>query len=210
MVERSGVADERLLEALRRVPRAEFVPPEHAVRAYRDEPIPIPHGQVTTQPSLVARMVEALSLDGAEAVLEVGTGFGFQSAVLAQLAGHVWSVERWGDIAETARRNLALHGAANVEVIVGDGSLGLPERAPFEAIIVSAAFPRVPEPLVEQLVDGGRLVHPLGPGGAEDVVLFEKEGSELRRRHVLCGARFVKLYGSHGFSAASRLPPGDD
>jgi protein-L-isoaspartate(D-aspartate) O-methyltransferase len=195
----SGVADERLLEALRRVPRAGFVPPEHARRAYVDEPIPIPHRQVTTQPSLVARMVEALSLAGGERVLEVGTGYGFQAALLARLAGQVWSVERWEDIAETARRNLALQGAANVEVVVGDGSLGLPERAPFDGIVVSAAFLRVPEPLAEQLAEGGRLVHPLGPGGAEDVVLFQKEDGELRRRRSLCGARFVKLYGAHGF-----------
>jgi len=193
------VTDERVLEAMRRVPRAGFVPADLAARAYVDEPLPIPHGQVTTQPSLVARMVEALGLDGDERVLEVGTGHGFQTALLGELAAAVWSVERFPDLAETARANLERHGARFVEVVVGDGTLGLPEHGPYDAIVVSAAHPTVSEPLAEQLVPGGRLVHPLGPGGREDVALFERGPRGLVRRGSIIGAHFVRLVGERGF-----------
>jgi protein-L-isoaspartate(D-aspartate) O-methyltransferase len=197
----TGVRDPRVLEALRDVPRSSFVP-EHLVElATVDEPLPIPHGQVTTQPSLVAKMVEALALEGREHVLEVGTGYGWQTAVLARLAARVHSIERHADLAETARASLARRRVRNVEVVVGDGSAGLPEHAPFDAILVSAAFPRVPPPLAEQLVDGGRLVQPIGRGGSEDVTLFERAGGELVRRGFVTGARFVPLVGRHGFPA---------
>jgi protein-L-isoaspartate(D-aspartate) O-methyltransferase len=195
----AGVTDPRVLQALREVPRAAFVPPDLAARAYVDEPLPIPHAQVTTQPSLVARMVGALRLAAGERVLEVGTGYGFQTALLARLAGFVWSVERWPDVAATARANLARHSVTNAEVVLGDGTLGLPERAPFDAILVSAAFPQVPPPLAEQLAPGGRLVQPIGAGGAEDVVLFEKDAQGLRRRRTITPAHFVRLYGRHAF-----------
>jgi protein-L-isoaspartate(D-aspartate) O-methyltransferase len=195
----AGVRDLRVLEALQSVPRAGFVPAGLAAEAYLDEPLPIPHEQVTTQPSLVAKMLEALELAGSELVLEVGTGHGFQSALLARLAGFVWSVERWDDLAATARANLARHGVMNVKVMVGDGSEGLPEHAPYDAVLVSAAFPRVPTPLAEQLVEGGRLVQPIGRGGNEEVLLFEMGGERLRRRRFVTGARFVPLYGEHGF-----------
>jgi protein-L-isoaspartate(D-aspartate) O-methyltransferase len=191
------VHDDRVLAAIAAVPRADFVPPEYVVQAELDAPIPIPHAQVTTQPSLVARMVEALGLHGDELVLEVGTGYGWQTALLAELAGHVYSVERFPDLADTARANLAKH--ANVTIEVGDGSAGLPEHAPFDAILVAAAYPSVPAPLAEQLAEGGRLVQPLGPGGAEDVVLFEKRDHELHRVRSITGARFVRLHGAHGF-----------
>jgi protein-L-isoaspartate(D-aspartate) O-methyltransferase len=194
-----GVRDERLLDAFRAVPRAGFVSPDHIRLAYVDEPLPIPHGQVTTQPSLVARMIEALDLAGDEKVLEVGTGYGFQTALLARLAGFVWSVERWPDLAETARRNLERHGVGNVEVVVGDGSLGLPNQAPFDAILVSAAFPTVPEPFADQLRQGSALVQPLGWGGNEQVVLFSKGPEGLKRHRTVTGARFVRLCGRHGF-----------
>jgi protein-L-isoaspartate(D-aspartate) O-methyltransferase len=182
---------------MRRVPRSEFVPPDLAERAYLDEPLSIPHGQVTTQPSLVAKMIEALELAGSERVLEVGTGYGFQTALLAHLSGFVWSVERWSDVAVTARANLARLGILNVEVALGDGTEGLPEHAPYDAILISAAFPRVPPPLVEQLALGGRLIQPIGPGGEERVVLFEKGSEGLRRRRTIVGAHFVRLYGTH-------------
>jgi protein-L-isoaspartate(D-aspartate) O-methyltransferase len=194
-------ADSRVLEALREVPREAFVPPEHRREAYLDVPLPIPHGQVTTQPSLVAGMVSALALTGGERVLEVGAGYGWQTALLARLAGEVWSVERFADLAEAARANLGRHGTANAHVVVGDGTLGLPEHAPYEAIIVAAAFPEVPRPLEEQLVAGGRLVQPIGYGGAEDVVLFEHDPNGLQRRRVVTGAHFVRLVGRHGFTA---------
>ena len=195
----AGVRDDRVLEALREVPRADFVPPNLAERAYLDLPLRIPHGQVTTQPSLSAKMVEALGLSGSERVLEVGTGYGFQTALLAYLSGSVWSVERWPDVAETARGNLARHGVTNVEVVAGDGTEGLPEHAPYDAILVSAAFLSVPPPLAQQLTVGGRLVQPIGSGGQEAVVLFERGKENLVRRRTVTGAHFVKLYGTHAF-----------
>ena len=196
----AGIADERVLDAIRAVPRNRFVAAEHADRAYLDVPLPIPHDQVTTQPSLVARMVEALALTGDEAVLEVGTGYGWQTALLARLSREVWSVERFADLAETARENLREQGVTNAHVVAGDGSEGLAQHAPFDAIVVAAAHPEVPGPLVEQLSVGGRFVQPIGPGGHEEVVLFTKEGERLVRRRTLTGARFVRLVGAHGFA----------
>jgi protein-L-isoaspartate(D-aspartate) O-methyltransferase len=198
-VRRRGIRDPRLLEAIREVPRGDFVPPDQADRAYLDVPLPIWHAQVTTQPSLVAQMVGALELAGGERVLEIGTGLGWQTALLTRLAARVWSIERWADLAEEARGRLQRFGATNVEVTVGDGSAGLPEHAPYDAILVSAAYPSVPDAFSLQLADGGRLVQPLGPGGAEEVVLFEKQGGELAERRMLTGARFVRLYGRHGY-----------
>jgi protein-L-isoaspartate(D-aspartate) O-methyltransferase len=199
-VRAAGVRNERVLEALEGVPRAGFVPPEEADRAYRDVPVPIPHGQVTTQPSLVAAMIAALALEGWERVLEVGTGHGFQTALLARLAARVFSIERFADLAETAKANLVRHEVSNVDVVVGDGSAGLPQRAPFDAIVVSAAFTRVPGPLAHQLADGGRLVQPVGPGGQDEVTLFERHGGVLERKARVTPAHFVKLYGAHGFA----------
>jgi protein-L-isoaspartate(D-aspartate) O-methyltransferase len=194
-----GVRDRRLLAAFREVPRALFVPPELVERAYLDEPLPIEHGQVTTQPSLVAKMIESLSLRGDENVLEIGTGYGFQTALLSRLAAGVRSVERFADVALRARANLARLGARNVSVVVGDGSAGLSEHAPFDAIVVSAAFPSVPPPLAAQLAAGGRLVQPIGSGGNDEVVLFERGESVLVRVRSVTPARFVRLYGEHGY-----------
>jgi protein-L-isoaspartate(D-aspartate) O-methyltransferase len=193
----AGVRDERVLDAIAAMPRADFVPAEYGRYADTDAPIPIPHDQVTTQPSLVARMVEALALTGDERVLEVGTGRGWQTALLARLAREVFSLERFADLAETARAALA--GTDNVSIVVGDGSEGLGEHAPFDAILVTAAYPLVPAPLAEQLAEGGRLVQPIGPGGDEDVVLFEKRGGDLDQVRVITGAHFVRLHGSYGF-----------
>jgi len=196
---RAGVRDQRLLAAIAELPRSGFVAAEHAARAQVDAPLPIPHDQVTTQPSLVARMVDALGLAGDETVLEVGTGYGWQTALLARLAYEVWSVERFADLADTARANLAGHGVGNAHVVVGDGTLGFAGHAPYDAIIVAAAFPEVPTPLVEQLIEGGLLVQPIGRGGREDVVLFlKREGAPVSLR-VLTGARFVRLIGTYGF-----------
>jgi len=195
-----GVRDPRLLEAIAAVPRAEFVPPDLATHAYQDAPLRIPHGQVTTQPSLVAQMMETLELSSSDRVLEIGTGYGWQTALLARLVKQVWSIERWEDIARTARMHLERNGVDNATVIVGDGSAGLPAHAPYDAILVAAAFPQVPAPLVEQLADGGRLVQPIGLGGADEVVLFAKRGGMLERRRLVTGAHFVRLYGEHGFA----------
>ena len=195
----AGVGDPRVLDAVRAVPRAGFVPTNLARQAYEDKPLPIPRGQVTTQPSLVARMVEALELTGSERVLEVGAGYGWQTALLARLCGFVLAVERFADVAEAARENLTRFGVANAEVVEGDGTEGLSEYAPYDAILVAAAFPSVPQPLEEQLAAGGCLVQPVGPGGREEVVLFEKGPRNLVRLQVVAEASFVKLHGTHAF-----------
>jgi protein-L-isoaspartate(D-aspartate) O-methyltransferase len=197
---REGIGDARLLDAVRAVPRSKFVPKSAVERAYFDVPLEIAHDQVTTQPSLVAKMLESLKLAGDERVLEVGTGLGWQTALLAQLAREVWSVERWPDLAESARRNLLGQGVANATVVVGDGSEGYPEQAPFAAIVVSAAFTSVPPALSAQLLTGGRLVQPIGPGGREDVVLFERRPEGLVPRRTITRAHFVRLVGRQGFS----------
>jgi protein-L-isoaspartate(D-aspartate) O-methyltransferase len=195
----AGVADPLVLDAMRRTPRAAFVPAAYADRAYDDGPVPIPHHQVTTQPSLCATMIAALRLDGTQQVLEVGTGYGYQTALLARLAARVVSIEIWPDLADRARRNLAALGIGNVIVLAGDGTEGAPEHASFDAVVVCAAFPRVPPPLAAQFRTGGRLVQPVGPGGAEYVVLYEKDAGGLRRVRAVAGASFVRLHGGHGF-----------
>lgn len=196
---RAGVDDPRVLNAMRTVPRVAFVPPDQVELADHDAPIPIPHGQVTTQPSLSATMIQALRLAGTEHVLEVGTGYGYQTALLAQLASFVTSIERWPDLAEMARQRLTAQNITNVNLVDGDGTEGVPAAAPFDAIVVSAAFPRVPLPLVEQLRVGGRLVQPIGRGGAERVTVFERSMEGLVSLEVVSHARFVRLYGRHGY-----------
>ena len=195
----AGVRDRRVLDALEAVPRARYVPPGFEPAADRDRPVPIGGGQVTTQPSLVAAMVEALALRGGERVLEVGTGLGYQAAVLARLAGEVWSVERRPELAAAALANLAAECVENVHVLVGDGSEGLEDGAPYDAIVVAAAHPLVPPPLIAQLAPGGRLVQPIGPSGAETVTLFRSRGGRLVRDRVVAQALFVPLCGRHGF-----------
>jgi protein-L-isoaspartate(D-aspartate) O-methyltransferase len=201
VLQAEGIRDRRVLAAFRAVPRALFVPAEAVGRAYLDEPIRIPGGQVTTQPSLIGAMVAALGLTGGERVLEVGTGLGFQTAILARLARQVVSIERLADLAAQARANLAAAGVVRVTVVVGDGTLGVPEHAPYQAIVVSAASPWVPGPLVEQLTDGGRLVHPVGPGGHEQVTAFSRQADRLVVEARLVPARFVPLVGAYGTPA---------
>jgi protein-L-isoaspartate(D-aspartate) O-methyltransferase len=205
----AGVRDPRVLEALAAVPRVGYVPRGHWVDAGFDRPIAIGFGQVTTQPSLVAAMVEALGLRGNERVLEVGAGLGYQAALLARLVREVWSVERQPRLAAGAAANLARAGVDNARVVVGDGTEGLPAHAPYDAIVVAAAHPLVPPPLVAQLADGGRLVQPIGPSGAEDVTLFvRRDVGRLVRVRSIVGARFVPLYGRHGFAVSGEEPGG--
>ena len=194
----AGVRDPRVLEALGAVRRAAFLPEAEREQAHRDGPLPIARGQVTTQPSLVAMMVEALRLTGEERVLEIGTGLGYQAAILSHLAREVWSIERFAELAQAARQYLAAEQIANVQVRVGDGTLGLPGAAPFDAIVIAAAAPRVPAPLIAQLVEGGRLVQPIGPGGDERVEAFVRRGGVLVRERLVTGASFVPLVGAHG------------
>jgi protein-L-isoaspartate(D-aspartate) O-methyltransferase len=194
-----GVIDPRVLNAFRVVMRADFVPPDLSAYAYEDRPLPIARFQVTTQPSLIARMVEALELEPEDRALEVGAGLGFQAAILSRLCDQVVTIERFPDLADTARENLRRAGITNVFVLVGDGTLGAPERAPFQAIIGAAAAARVPLPLAEQLDEGGRLILPIGPGGSEDVTLFRKEEGRLVRLATVIPASFVRMIGRYGY-----------
>jgi protein-L-isoaspartate(D-aspartate) O-methyltransferase len=192
------VVDERVLAAMERVPRELFVPEELRARAYDDAALPIGGGQTISQPYMVARICEALALKGDEHVLDVGTGSGYQAAVLAELAQEVDTIERLPDLAESARASLAAAGYERVRVHVGDGTRGLPERAPFDAIAVAAAAPVLPPSLYEQLVPGGRLVVPVGKGGIQrlEVVIRSPKGPAVIRS-VPC--RFVPLVGEEGF-----------
>jgi protein-L-isoaspartate(D-aspartate) O-methyltransferase len=198
---RRDIADERVLAAMERVPRELFVPQSIAARAYDDAALPIGEGQTISQPYMVARICEALSLRGHERVLDVGTGSGYQAAVLAELAGEVHTIERIPELAEEARATLDAAGYGDrVHVHVGDGTLGLPEHAPYAAIAVAAAAPEVPTTLYEQLEERGRLVVPIGGRRGQQLQLIVRspEGPAVVRS-VPC--RFVPLLGEEGFSA---------
>lgn len=193
-----GVADQRVLDAVRSIPRVAFVPPGARVIANRDAPIPIGHGQTTSQPSLIAHVVDQLELEATDRVLEIGTGLGYQTAMLAALAEQVFSIDRFVDLVEAARGNLDAHGIRNVTLRCGDGTQGWPEHAPFDAIVVSAAFSDVPPPLVEQLAEGGRLIQPLGRRHNDEMVRYSKVDGELVVDRSLGAARYVPLRGRYG------------
>ena len=195
-----GIQDLAVLKAFSEVPRHLFVPEALRRRAYEDAALPIANGQTISRPLTQARYLEALRLTGRERVLEVGTGSGYQTALLAALAGTVFTVERVLALAETARAALREAGAANVSILVGDGTLGWSAYAPYDAILVAAGGPDVPPPLVEQLGPGGRLLLPLGERGAQVLTLIERHGDGVRRT-TLGDARFVPLLGEHGFDA---------
>ena len=174
-----GIRDPRALEAMRQVPRHLFVLPGQADRAYDDTPLAIKEGQTISQPYMVAWMTELLGLEGDEVVLEVGAGSGYQAAVLARLAGRVYSIERIPSLADAASRRLEELGVTNVEVLVGDGTRGLPEHAPYQGIMVTAGSPKVPPLLVEQLAEGGRLVIPIGSTTMQMLTVIEKRGGQV-------------------------------
>ena len=188
-----GVKDPLTLAAMRRVPRHLFVPEESRGQAYDDHPLPIGHGQTISQPYIVAFMTEALGLRGGETVLEVGTGSGYQAAVLSEIAARVYTIEIVEALAEESRRRLRTLHYANVEVRAGDGYLGWPEQAPFDAIVVTAAAPRVPETLKRQLKEGGRLIVPVGDD-AQELVAVVRHGNRYEERRVL-PVRFVPMTG---------------
>lgn len=193
LLRRDGMADERVIEAFRRVAREDFVPRDARSHAYADRPIGILEGQTTSQPSLIARMIEAARIKPDDSVLEVGTGFGFQTALLAQLAAEVVSIDRFASLIEAAGRNLSEAGIRNVRLIVGDGWEGVPEHAPYAAIVVSASATQVPGALAGQLSNGGRLVIPVKATSNDEVLVFEKRHDELQRIGLLTPARFVPL-----------------
>jgi protein-L-isoaspartate(D-aspartate) O-methyltransferase len=195
-----GVTSARVLEALERVPRERFVPELAWPRAYADQALSIGHGQTISQPYMVAVMTQALELEDDERVLEVGTGSGYQAAVLAELAREVWSVERIPELAGGAAALLAELGYGNVHVRAGDGSLGWPEQAPFDAIVVTAAAPGTPPSLLAQLSpEGGRLVAPVGDRELQHLEIVERRGAEYVTRHSI-GCRFVPLLGAEGWT----------
>jgi len=190
---RRGISDQAVLRAMDEVPREHFVTPDRVEAAYGDHALPIACGQTISQPYVVAYMTEQLALQPQHRVLEVGTGSGYQAAVLSRLAREVVSIERYRTLAEAARSRLHTLGYDNVEVVVGDGFAGVPERAPYDRIMVTAAAERVPEALVGQLADGGVMLLPLGPrDGAQEIVKLTKSNEGLVKEHLI-GVRFVPL-----------------
>ena len=196
---RRGIGDERVLAAMAEVPRERFAGPGNERRAYADSALPIGAGQTISQPWIVAAIAQALRLSGSEQVLEVGTGSGYSTAVLARLAETVLTIERHEELARFAREALAELSYDNVEVVVGDGSMGIPERAPFEGIAVHATAPAPPRTLLNQLSDGGRLVVPVAAEGADMLTVFSRNGDSFDP-HVVGPCRFVPLIGEEGFS----------
>lgn len=197
-IQSRGVEDRLVLGAMRKVPRHLFVPDERAESAYADRPLPIGCGQTISQPYMVAVMTEALGLRGNEKVLEIGTGSGYQAAILAEIAAHVVSLERQPELADGAAQALRALGYVNVEVIVGDGSKGYAQRAPYDGIIVTAGAPDIPPVLVEQLADGGRLVIPVGSSFQQTLIKVTRRGED-HETEKLEGCVFVPLIGEYGW-----------
>jgi len=202
MVERQlaqrGITDERVLQVMRDVPRHQFVPEDLWDMAYRDTPLPIGHGQTISQPYIVAYMTQLLHLTLDDRVLEVGTGSGYQAAILSRLASEVYTIECVAELAQRAERVLQEMGYDNIRLRIGDGGYGWPEAAPFDAIIVTAAAPEVPSPLIAQLAEGAPLVAPIGPTGYQDLVRLYKRGDQTQTEY-LTPVAFVPLVGEHGW-----------
>ncbi len=189
-----GITNARVLAVMEKVPRHEFVPEQYRNRAYDDRPLPIGYDQTISQPYIVAYMTEQLDPKPKDRVLEIGTGSGYQAAVLAQLVAEVYTIEIIEPLAQRAEADLKRLGYTNIHVRAGDGYQGWPEAAPFDAIIVTCAPEKVPPPLVEQLKDGGRMIIPVGPLGDQELVLLRKQGKELEQ-HAVLPVRFVPMTG---------------
>lgn len=194
-----GIRDSKVIAAMSRVPRHLFVGPGMENQAYLDRPLPIGFGQTISQPLMVAIMTEELKLTGSERVLEIGTGSGYQAAILAELAKEVFTVERIADLSIRARKILYKLRYKNIKLKIGDGTLGWPEQGPYDAIIVTAGAPHVPDALKAQLADGGRLVIPVGGEELQNLEIISRDGFEFNRR-VTTGCRFVKLVGKQGWA----------
>lgn len=205
-IARRGVRDRRVLNALRTVPRERFVPERLAEFAYEDTPLPIAEEQTISQPFVVALMAEALELAPGDKVLEIGAGSGYAAAVLGQLAREVWAVERHESLAREAAERLAALGSENVHVVHGDGTLGLPEHAPYDGIVVAAGGPDVPPALLDQLAPGGRLVIPVGPDPRTQSLLRVRRTEQGFVREDLGGVRFVPLIGEQGWGEEMEIP----
>jgi protein-L-isoaspartate(D-aspartate) O-methyltransferase len=199
---RRGIRDAAVLAAMTAVPRHEFVADELRSQAYEDVPLPIGGGQTISQPYIVAAMTAALHLQPGDRVLEIGAGCGYQAAVLSQLAKEVFTIERRPELASAAAKLLARLGYSNIHVHCGDGTLGLPEIAPFDAILVAAAAPAVPKPLLAQLAERGRIIIPVGGAEHQELQLVEKHGDAFPAK-ILEGCRFVPLVGYHGWQESS-------
>ena len=192
------IRDPLVLSAMRKVPREQFVPPEHRHLAYADGPLPIGQGQTISQPFIVALMTQLLELQGEEKILEVGTGSGYQAAVLAHLAKSVHTIERHAPLARSAQQVFTQLGLENIHLHVGDGTQGYPKAAPYDGIIVTAAAPEVPRPLLDQLADGGRLVIPVGGRRGQYLQRWRRTGDDFKHE-TLEPVAFVPLLGEHGW-----------
>jgi protein-L-isoaspartate(D-aspartate) O-methyltransferase len=197
-IEARGVRNSRVLAAMRDIPRHLFIPPPYDRGAYDDCPLPIGNGQTISQPYIVALMTELLWPNPGDNVLEIGAGCGYQAAVLAALVKKVTTIERIPAVADLARHNLAALDISNAEVVVGDGTCGYPQNAPYDGIIITAATPEVPRPLAGQMAEGGRLVAPVGGRDVQELVVVEKQGSRVTESFH-GGVRFVPLIGEHGW-----------
>lgn len=193
-----GVRDELVINAFRAVPRQDFVPMEYRDEAYADYPLPIGHGQTVSQPYMVALQTQCLALKGGERVLEIGTGSGYQAAILSRIAKEVYSVERFAELAAAAEARMKKLGYLNFKIKVGDGTLGWEERAPYDGIVVTAGAPGIPPDLVKQLKEGGRLVIPIRSELGQVLTIVEKHGTDIKTMEV-CGCVFVPLIGKEGW-----------
>ena len=193
-----GITDARVLSAMRKVPRHLFVPEALRAAAYGDHPLPIGHGQTISQPYIVAMMTSLLQIHPDDRVLEIGTGSGYQAAILGTLAKEVISLERIPEVAQLAQKNLAVSGTRAIRIIIGDGTWGFPERAPYNGVLITAATPSIPPPLIDQLAEGGRLVAPVGSRDLQELIRLTRKEKDLLRESF-GGVVFVPLLGEHGW-----------